>query len=132
MACHLLKMFFVGVVATLIFSSLGAVPSRAADLTNLPTKAHPLFIVFNKRQVLLYTEVNPRNWNKTNPHWGVVYYGGKLSDKAILSAFCTTRGISRCSVANRGPPGKQPDPESSRTLCPRGRIISLSLPARPE
>jgi hypothetical protein len=89
MAFYLLKILSVGVVATLILFTLGAVPSRAADPAKLPTKAHPLFIDLNKKQVLLYTEVNPKNRDKTNPHWGVVYQGGKLSDKAILSAFCT-------------------------------------------
>jgi hypothetical protein len=89
MAFHLLKILSVGVVTTLILFTLGAVPSGAADPASLPTKAHPLFIDLKKRQVLLYTEVNPKNWNKTNPHWGVVYQGGKLKDKAILSAFCT-------------------------------------------
>lgn len=88
MASHLLKILSVGVVATLILFPLDAVPSRAADPSKLPTKANPLFIDLNKKQVLLYTEINLKNWDKTNPHWGVVYQGGKLGDKAILSAFC--------------------------------------------
>jgi hypothetical protein len=88
MAFHLLKSLSFGVVATLILFTLDAVPSRAADPAKLPTKTNPLFIDLNKRQVLLYTEGNLKNWNKTNPHWGVVYQGGRLSDKAILSAFC--------------------------------------------
>ena len=125
MAFHLLKMFFVGVVATLIFSSPGAVPSRAADLTNLPTKAHPLFIDFKKRQVLLYTEVNPRNWNKTNPHWGVVYYGGKLSDKAILSAFCTPGEFHAALMQIGARPGNNLTPDQAGSFV-QGDELSVS------
>lgn len=89
MAFHLLKLVSVGMVATLILSAPGAVLSGSADLSPQPTKAHPLFIDLKNRQVLVYAEVNGINWNKPNSHWGVVYRGGKLSDKAILFTFCT-------------------------------------------
>jgi len=88
MAFQLLKMLFVGVVTTLILAAPGIVPSWATNLTTLPTKTHPLLVDIGGRRVLLYTEINRKNLNKTNPHWGVVYRGGELSDKAILSAFC--------------------------------------------
>ncbi len=89
MSLRLLKRLSVGVVATLILAAPGLVPSWAVDLTALPTKTHPLFIDQENRRVLIYTEVNLQNWDKPNPHWGVVYRRGKLADKAILSAYCT-------------------------------------------
>ena len=95
MAFSLLKHLSVGVVATLIFSTPGVDPSWSVDLTTLPDKTHPLSIDLKKRWVLLYTEVNLKNWNKTNPHWGVVYHGGKLSDKAILFAYCPPKNFTR-------------------------------------
>jgi hypothetical protein len=55
----------------------------------LPTKTSPLLMDAKNSQVLIYTEINAKNWDKLNPHWGVVFQGGKLSHKAIFSAYCT-------------------------------------------
>jgi hypothetical protein len=41
------------------------------------------------KKVLVYTEVNPENIEKKNPHWGVVADRGRLASKGILKAFCT-------------------------------------------
>jgi hypothetical protein len=125
MAFHLLKMLFVGVVATLIFSSPGAVPSRAEDLATLPTKAHPLLIDLRKRQVLLYTEINLKNRNKPNPHWGVVYHGGELSDKAILSAFCTPGEFHAALMQIGARPGINLTPDQAGAFV-QGDELSVS------
>lgn len=126
MAFHLLKILSVGVVATLIFSSLGSIPSGAADLPALPTKAHPLFIDLHKKQVLLYTEVNLNNWDKTNPHWGVVYEGGKLSDKAILSAFCPPGEFHAALIKIGARPGNNLTLQHTDTLV-EGDELSISV-----
>ena len=88
MAHSRLKALMVGVVATLIFSWTGQVP--ASD-RGLPSRTDPLRVDSINRRVLIYTEVNPKSLNQSNPHWGVVFQGGKLNDKAILLAFCTPR-----------------------------------------
>ena len=89
MATRRLKALTVGVVATLIFSWTENVPASDRDVFPLPSRTDPLRIDPFNRRVLIYTEVNPRSHNQSNPHWGVVFQGGKLSDKGILLAFCT-------------------------------------------
>jgi hypothetical protein len=84
-----LKILTVGVVATLILSWAGPVPASDRDGPALPSRTEPLRIDTINKRVLIYTEVNPKSLNQSNPHWGVVYVGGKLNDKAILHAFCT-------------------------------------------
>jgi hypothetical protein len=86
MASFRLKILTVGVVATLILFSMGPVP---ASERVLPTRAEPLRVDSINKRVLIYAEVNPHSLNQSNPHWGVIYQGGKLHDKAILLAFCT-------------------------------------------
>jgi hypothetical protein len=79
----------VGVVATLIFSWTGDVPALDRDVPPLPSRTDPLRVDAVNKRVLIYTEVNPKSHNQNNPHWGVVFQGGKLSEKGILLAFCT-------------------------------------------
>ncbi len=126
MALSLLKILSVGVVATLIFSAPGIAPSWSADLTTLPDKAHPLSIDFKKRRVLLYTEVNLKNWDKTNPHWGVVYRGGKLSDKGILSAYATPEEFHAALLQIGARPGNNLTPDQTNTLV-QGDELSVSV-----
>jgi hypothetical protein len=125
MASPLLKILSVGVVATLILFTLYAVPSRAADPVKQPTKANPLFVDFNKKQVRLYTEVNLKNWDKTNPHWGVVYRGGKLGDKAILSAFCPPEEFHAALMQIGARPGNTLTGDQADTLV-QGDELTIS------
>lgn len=60
-------------------------PAIAEDV--LPTKDNPLIIDKAGKRVLIYTEVNEKMLNETNPHWGVVSKDGKFGDKAILMAY---------------------------------------------
>lgn len=55
----------------------------------LPTKNNPLVIDKANRRVLIYTEINLESFNKRNVHFGIVFKDGKLSDKAILKAYCS-------------------------------------------
>ena len=126
MALSLLKILSVGVVATLIFSSPGIAPSWSADLTTLPDKAYPLSIDLKKRRVLLYTEVNLKNWDKTNPHWGVVYRGGKLRDKRILAAYATPEEFHAALLQIGARPGNNLTPDQTNTLV-QGDELSVSV-----
>jgi hypothetical protein len=89
MASHRLKVLTVGVVATLILSWAGSVSASDRDGPSLPFRAEPLRVDSINKRVLMYAEINPKSLNQSNPHWGVVFQGGKLNDKAILHAFCT-------------------------------------------
>jgi len=55
----------------------------------LPTKDKPLIVDDKRKMVLIYTEVNLKQLHKNNPHWGVVFKDGKLSNKAILKSYCS-------------------------------------------
>lgn len=105
MAFHLLKIFSVGVVATLILTSTGSISSSAWAAVGLPSKSHPIIVDAEKKQVLIYTEVLLKNWDKPNPHWGIVCRGGKLRDKAILSAFCSPEDLHQALVQIGAHPG---------------------------
>ena len=87
MASPRLKTLTVGVVATLILSWVGPVPASDRDGPALPSRTEPLRIDTMNKRVLIYAEVNPKSLNQSNPHWGVVFQGGKLNDQAILSQF---------------------------------------------
>jgi hypothetical protein len=126
MSFHLLKLLYVGVVVTLILAVPGLIPSLAADLPLLPTKTHPLLIDAKNRQVLIYTEILFKNWDKANPHWGVVFRGGKLWDKAILSAFCTPQEFYEALVQIGARPGNNPALDQSGTVV-QGEELSVSV-----
>ena len=117
MAFPLLKILSVGVVATLIFTSTGPISSWASATTGLPSKIQPLIIDADKKQVLIYTEVNLKNWDKPNPHWGVVYRGGKLRDKAIFLAFCSPEDFHKALVQIGAHPG------NSLALGLNGKVV---------
>lgn len=70
-------------VLSLSVFTLGAL---ATD-EKLPTKDSPLIVDKEGKRVLIYTEVNGKNLLDTNPHWGVVFKGGKYGEKSILKAY---------------------------------------------
>lgn len=57
------------------------------EVRDLVTKGNPLVIDEMGKSVSIYTEVNGRNVHRYNPHWGVVFKGGKLQEKAILKSY---------------------------------------------
>ena len=126
MAFPLLKLLSVGVVATLIFSQPGPALSRAADPNVLPTKARPLVVDPSNRRVLLYTEVNLKNWDKPNPHWGVVYHGGQLGDKALLSAYCTPEEFYDALLKIGASPGNNLNLNQTNAFV-QGDALSVSV-----
>ena len=117
MASPRLKTLTVGVVATLIFSWAGPVPASDRDGPALPSRTEPLRIDSINKRVLVYAEVNPKSLNQSNPHWGVVFQGGKLNDKAILQAFCTPREFHDALLQIGARPG------NNLTLRSSGEVI---------
>ena len=117
MALHRLKTLTVGVVATLILSWAGPVPASDRDVPVLPSRAEPLRVDSINKRVLIYAEVNPKSLNQSNPHWGVVYQGGKLNDKAILHAFCTPQEFHDALLQIGAKPG------NNLTLRSSGEVI---------
>lgn len=117
MALHRLKTLTVGVVATLILSWAGPVSASDRDVPALPSRTEPLRIDTINKQVLVYAEVNPKSLNQSNPHWGVVYQGGKLNDQAILRAFCTPQEFHDALLQIGAKPG------NNLTLRSSGEVI---------
>jgi hypothetical protein len=105
MSSRRLKTLTVGVVATLIIVLSGSVLLLAQGLIPFPTKTNPLVIDAPNKRVLLYTEINTKNIDKANPHWCVVFQGGKLKDKAILNAFCTPEEFHDALIQIGAKPG---------------------------
>jgi hypothetical protein len=105
MASPLLKTLCFGVVITLILALPGAFPGWSGSRPPLPTKSSPLSIDAPNSRVLIYTEINQKNWEKTNPHWGVVFREGKLGDKAIFSAFCSPQEFHQALIRIGAHPG---------------------------
>ena len=118
MALHRLKILTVGVVATLIFSWMGHVSATDRDMSPLPSRTESLRVDPINKRVLIYTEVNPKSLNQSNPHWGVVFQGGKLKDKAILQAFCTPEEFHDALLQIGAQPG------NTLTLSSSGEFIS--------
>ena len=117
MASSRLKTLTVGVVATLILSWVGPVPASDRDGPALPSRTEPLRIDPINKRVLVYAEVNPKSLNQSNPHWGVVFQGGKLNDKAIFQAFCTPREFHDALLQIGARPG------NNLTLRSSGEVI---------
>lgn len=59
----------------------------AQGIDSLPTKQNPLVLDSKNRRILIYTEVNKRGDKKTSTHFGVVFKGGKLAEKALLNSY---------------------------------------------
>jgi hypothetical protein len=129
MASHCLKALMVGVVATLIFSWAGPVPASDRDLPAMPTRAEPLRVDSINKRVLIYTEVNPKSLNQSNPHWGVVYQGGKLNDRAILQAFCRPQEFHDALLKIGAYPGNNLTFRSSRDIIGGDELlVSVTWP----
>jgi len=118
MALHRLKALAVGVVATLILSWPGPVPASDRDGPALPFRAEPLRVDSINKRVLIYAEVNPESLNQSNPHWGVVFQGGKLNNKAIFQAFCTPQAFHDALLQIGARPG------NNLTLRSSGEVIA--------
>lgn len=71
----------------------------------VPTKEQPLLLDATGRRVLVYTEVNGKNLEKANPHWGIVTVGGKLADKGILKAYADPVAVHDALVKIGARPG---------------------------
>ncbi len=54
---------------------------------DFPVKENPLVIDEKGKRVLIYTEVCEKNVHQYNAHWGVVFRGGELQDRAILMSY---------------------------------------------
>jgi len=117
MLSRFLTILSVGVVATLISASAGSGPLSAQELGSFPTKAHPLLADAKNKRVLIYVEVNPKNHGNSNPHWCVVFQGGKLKDKAILQAFCSPQEFHDALLQIGARPG------NNLTLRSSGEVI---------
>jgi len=129
MAGHRLKTLTVGVVATLILSWAGPVPASDRDGPAWPSRAEPLRVDPINKRVLIYTEVNPKSLNQSNPHWGVVYQGGKLNAKAILHAFCTPQEFHDALLQIGTYPGNNLTPRNSRDIIGGDELlVSVTWP----
>ena len=131
MALHRLKTLTVGVVATLILSWAGPVPASDRDVPALPSRAEPLRVDSINKRVLIYTEVNPKSLNQSNPHWGVVFQGGKLNDKAILQAFCTPQEFHDALLQIGARPGNNLTLRSSGEVIGGDELLVSVTVARP-
>ena len=118
MALRRLKTLTVGVVATLILSWAVPVPASDRNGPALPFRAEPLRVDSINKRVLIYAEVNPESLNQSNPHWGVVFQGGKLNNKAIFQAFCTPQAFHDALLQIGARPG------NNLTLRSSGEVIA--------
>ena len=129
MALHRLKALTVGVVATLILSSAGPVPASDRDVPVLPTRIEPLRVDLIHKRVLIYTEVNPQALNQSTPHWGVVFQGGKLNEKAILQAFCKPQELHDALLQIGARPGNNLTLRSSEEVIGGDELlVSVTWP----
>jgi len=84
----------------------------AAESIRFPNKETPIIVDKSAARVLIYTEVNPDGLKKANPHWGVVYQGGKLKDKGILIAYCSPSDFYQALIELGARPGDNLTPSS--------------------
>jgi hypothetical protein len=82
-----ISLAFAGLILNVPLRYLGAGVLEAGVKNFFPTRKNPLIIDEKNRSVSLYTEINPENLYKSNPHCGVVFKDGKLADKGILKAY---------------------------------------------
>lgn len=105
--------------------------AEASQCRELPalSRDRPLVVDRSGKRVLIYTEVNPENIEKKNPHWGIVADGGKLASRGILRAFCKPVDFHDGLVAIGAHPGNNLT-ESSTGRCVAGDrlIVSAGLP----
>ncbi len=100
----------------------GAGDSRQASW---PTRDHPLVTEPAERKVLLYCEVHGKGLASSNPHWGVVFRGGKLHDKAILKAFAPPGDFFDALVRIGARPGNNMN-EESYGVAVSGDVLEVS------
>jgi hypothetical protein len=97
---HILSRWLLPVAALLLFVSAGIAAEPA-----FPSRENPILVDKNTATVLIYTEVNARGLQSTNPHWGVVSVDGSLSDKAILKTYANYLAFHAALVSIGAHPG---------------------------
>ncbi len=90
-----------------------------------PTRDRPLVIEAAEKKVLLYCEVHGKGLTSSNPHWGVVFRGGKLHDKAILKAFAPPEDFYDALVRIGAKPGNAMN-EESYGVSVSGDVLDVS------
>ncbi|HIJ59287.1 MAG TPA: hypothetical protein HPP56_01540 [Nitrospirae bacterium] len=71
--------------ATMLGLVMDGIFDRSIASTSMPDRKNNLLI--KDKSITIYTELNYKNVQKKNPHWGIVSRSGKLQDKAILKAY---------------------------------------------
>lgn len=82
------------------------------ESAEMPIREHPLVIDEKRKRLLLYCEVNGRGLASSNPHWGVVFRGGKLHDRAILKAYARPEDFHDALLRLGARPGNNMTDES--------------------
>lgn len=78
-----------------------------------PTRERPLLIDTATKRVSIYTEVNGRNLEKSNPHWGIVAVQGSLADKGMLKSYADPVAVHDALVSIGARPGNNLTADSS-------------------
>ena len=74
-------------LTSMLLSLLSIQVALALEIDSLPTKQNPLVFDSKNRRILIYTEVNENGNQKISTHFGVVFKGGKLAEKALFRAY---------------------------------------------
>lgn len=99
----------------------------AAESLPLPDRKNPIVVDRTESRLLIYTEVNPPQPNRTNPHWGVVWSGGRLKEKAILIAFCSPPAFYQALMEIGAKPGDNLTLESSGEFVSGSSVTVTAL-----
>jgi hypothetical protein len=100
--------------------------AERTDLLTLPDRINPLVIDKAESRLLVYTEVNRPQPNQANPHWGVVWSGGRLKEKAILISFCSPLAFYQALMELGAKPGDNLTLESSGEFV-RGSPLTVTV-----
>lgn len=111
--------------AIVVLLCLVVVSGKSMAGQSLPTRESPLVIDTVGRQVFIFAEVNGTGVKEQNPHWGVVYRGGKFAGKGILHSFVDPLAFHDALVKIGARPGNNLTAESAGQYV-QGDILEIT------
>ena len=99
------------IILAAIFLCRSVMATSLNSPSSFPTPSHPLLVDKKDRKVLLYTEINQKNLWETNPHWGIVFQGGKLADKGIFRSYAAPLDFYDALIQIGARPGNNLTPD---------------------
>ncbi|MGW8272535.1 MAG: YdjY domain-containing protein [Thermodesulfovibrionales bacterium] len=114
------------VLTCLLLYAFRLIGMSAAEVGSIPTRETPLVVDAENHRLLVYGEVNQDGDNKVSTHFGVVFKGGQMSEKALITSYVSPSDFHDALLRIGARPGNNLSNES-RGEYVEGKMLLVSV-----